>query len=330
MLHVTNGDSVAETLRDSGLPGDVAISADVLHEGPCPTGADEPAFRETRARYLADAGYAPYDEILARLVHSDAMLDAAGDADEIVLWFEHDLFDQLQLLRVLARCARRGPARAALSLICIGAYPGVSRFHGLGQLSIAQLRGLFPDRNLVTPAQLQLAADAWRRFGADDPRPFAALLTENTTPLPYLAGAVRRQLEELPSTRNGLSRTEHQALAAIAAGAGDVALAFRSTQEMEERVFMGDVSFAGAVRALGDAGLPLVRLDLPSPHVELARQAVTLTPFGRHVLAGRADHVTVNGIDRWVGGVRLQGRTVGWRWDVEKGRLSGEQSSLIR
>ena len=41
-----------------------------------------------------------------------------------------------------------GPGRAPLSLICIGAYPGVSRFDGLGQLSVAQLRGLFPERNV--------------------------------------------------------------------------------------------------------------------------------------------------------------------------------------
>ena len=245
----------------------------------------KPTFRETRARYLADSGYATYDEALAALVRSDAAFDDAADGDEVVLWFEHDLFDQLQLLRVLARCARRGPGRAPLSLICIGAYPGVSRFDGLGQLSAAQLLGLFPGRRPVTRSQLDLAADGWRRFGLDDPRPFAALLDDDTSALPYLAGAVRRQLEELPSTRNGLSRTEHQALAAVAAGAGEVAMAFRSTQEMEERVFMGDLCFVHALRGLATTELPLVQLDPPGPFVPLARQAVVLTPFGREVLA---------------------------------------------
>jgi hypothetical protein len=256
MLHITNGDIVAEKLREAGVPGEVVISADVLHEGPCPTADDEAVFRETRARYLASAGYTDYDEALAALVAADAALDVARDDDEIVLWFEHDLFDQLQLLRVLAASARRGPARATLSLICIGAYPGVPRFHGLGQLSAGQLLRLFPERAVVTRQQLDTANDAWRRFGANDPRPFAALLREDTSALPYLAGAVRRQLEELPSTLNGLSRTEHQALAAVAAGAADLAAAFRSTQEMEDRVFMGDLSFARAVRTLASAGLP--------------------------------------------------------------------------
>jgi hypothetical protein len=40
-----------------------------------------------------------------------------------------------------------------------------------------------------------------------------------------------------------------------------------------------------------------------------------LTPAGARVLAGQADHVTLNGLDRWIGGVHLHGRHAGWRWD---------------
>jgi hypothetical protein len=327
MLHITNGDVVAGKLREARLPGEVSVSADVLHEGPCPTTADVTDFREARARYLADAGYAPYDQALETLVQQDAALHAARGQDEVVLWFEHDLFDQLQLLRVLAWFARYGLGRASLTLICIGSFPGLSRFAGLGQLTIAQLAGLFPAREPVTARHLERAADAWQRFGADTPVPFAALLDEDTSDLPYLAGAVRRELEELPSTRNGLSRTEHQALAAVAAGAPDILVAFHSTQEMEERVFLGDLSFARAVRTLAAAGLPLVDLDPPGEHVPLARQAVALTALGRQVLAAQADHARLNGVDRWVGGVHLRGRNPAWRWDADGGAIVGADES---
>jgi hypothetical protein len=319
MLHITNGSSVGDTLAEAGLAGEVALSADVLHEGPCPTGLDPGEFRETRARYLSGAGYAPYEEALASLASADAALETALDGDEVVLWFEHDLFDQLQLLRVLAWCARRRPFPAALTLICIGAFPGMTRFDGLGQLSAAQLRGLFPGRVPVTAAQLRLAVDAWARFGAEDPRSFAALLDDNTGALPFLEGAVRRQLQELPSASNGLSRTEHQALAAVATGAPNLAGAFQSTQQMEERVFLGDLSFARAVRGLAAAGVPLLRLEPGGDDVPLARQSVSLTPFGQTVLAGAADHARVNGLDRWIGGVHLHGRDRLWRWDGNRG-----------
>jgi hypothetical protein len=42
---------------------------------------------------------------------------------------------------------------------------------------------------------------------------------------------------------------------------------------------------------------------------------VALTEAGRSVLDGAADHVSLNGIDRWIGGVHLVGRSVPWRWD---------------
>lgn len=40
-----------------------------------------------------------------------------------------------------------------------------------------------------------------------------------------------------------------------------------------------------------------------------------LTHIGERVLAGTADHVLLNGIDRWIGGVHLQGHDVPWRWN---------------
>ena len=42
---------------------------------------------------------------------------------------------------------------------------------------------------------------------------------------------------------------------------------------------------------------------------------VRLTASGANVLAGRADQIRLNGIDRWIGGVHLEGRDVQWRWD---------------
>ena len=57
ILHITDGESVAGTLRESGIPGDVAIYGDLMYEGPAPRGLDAEAWQEIRARFIADAGY---------------------------------------------------------------------------------------------------------------------------------------------------------------------------------------------------------------------------------------------------------------------------------
>ena len=58
---------------------------------------------------------------------------------------------------------------------------------------------------------------------------------------------------------------------------------------------------------------PLLRLDPPGRVGGTTR--VQLTDAGARVLAGEGDQIALNGIDRWIGGVHLQGHHVPWRWD---------------
>lgn len=325
VLHILNGDAAADLLRRSGVPGAVGITADVLHEGPAPAGIPPERWRKIRARYLAGSDYDDYDRCLARLTEWDRRLESAEEHEEVVLWFEHDLFDQLLLIRVLDWYAGRNLGRTALSLICIGEFPGVIPFHGLGQLSPEQMASLVPKRQRVGEGQKLLARDAWRAFCAPDPRGIEELLRRDTSPLPFLAGALRRHLEEFPALRNGLSRTEQQALLGVAAGHGSFEKLFRATQRMEERVFLGDVSFLRNLRGLAAGSRPLLRLE-PSPNTSLQSLRLSLTTTAWDVLEGRDDWVHIQGIDRWLGGVHLQGREAQWRWDAEGGRLVGDST----
>ena len=95
-LHVTNGGSAAARIRAAGLGGDVLPWDDVLHEGPL---TDD---RAARARFLAAHGWGEPAALAARLAaRDDRLARALGAGEPIVLWFEHDLYDQLQLLQVL-------------------------------------------------------------------------------------------------------------------------------------------------------------------------------------------------------------------------------------
>ena len=102
LLHVTNGESAGNTLRQTALGGAVLPWQDVLHEGPVPALPRQELLR-TRARFLADCGWGRQQALLSSLERRDRqLLDALRDGLQVVLWFEHDLYDQLQLLDVLA------------------------------------------------------------------------------------------------------------------------------------------------------------------------------------------------------------------------------------
>ena len=328
LLHVLNGDVVRETLERSDVPGAFAPYADILHEGPVPVATDTPDGRETRARYIAAAGYGAYAEALRTFESWNESLARYADYDEVVLWFEHDLFDQLLLVRHLDWFSRRDLGGTRLSLICVGEFAGFAPFHGLGQLDANQLASLLGTRAPLSAEQLALGRRVWEALTAPDPRELDRLAGESTglaRALQFLPGALRRFLEEYPSTDNGLPRTERHILECLADGALAIEALFRAAQAREERVFMGDWTFWNRVRELARGPAPLVHLDVEDRAVrDLPAGTADLTETGRAVVAGRADWVTLGGFDRWLGGVHLEaplGGDVAWRYDAASGGL---------
>jgi hypothetical protein len=249
-LHITNGESVQ--LRETGLQGEVLTWQDVLHEGPVPAGRTLDEMRPIRARFLAAIGGQPEREILARLEKRDRTLARFEEFEEVILWFEHDLYDQLQLIQILDWFSEQDFGRTTLSLI------GTDRH--LGLLRPDELLRLYPQRRSVSPAQLILAARAWAAFTAVNPNSIVKLCKEDHSALPYLRGALQRHLEQFPSIRNGLSRTERQILEIVEAGPSSVGAVFCADRDLEEEIFMGDSAFITYIRGLANARVPLVMI----------------------------------------------------------------------
>ena len=151
----------------------------------------------------------------------DAAIDEAARASEVVLWFEHDLFDQLNLIWLLDALAGAGTPEQRVRLVVIGEHPEVNPFHGLGQLSPAQLLALFPGPSAPDLRGTRRGAGGIGRClrpRSAAPRPARHVAHAR---LPWLPGALRRLVEELPSVSGGLSRTEQQGLEAIGRGRPD-------------------------------------------------------------------------------------------------------------
>ncbi len=310
MLHITNGDSVVGTFRQVRFPGSYLPWRDVLHDGPVPQTATLSELSDVRAQAIADFGWGDYEDIRAGFAARDQALEDSGKHKEIVLWFEHDLYDQLQLLQLLDWFGSNGNGAAKLSLIQINSYPGVKPFYGLGQLSGPQLARLFPTRITVTPAHLKAAREAWQAFRSPEPGALvdlAHMAPEKSSPLPFLAAALHRFLQEYPWTSDGLSRIERQVLQAVASGARKRQEIYFESRKQEETPW-GDGSVYLRLDGLAAGPNPAV--------VEVHKNDYAVTEAGRQLLEGEADWIQLSGgIDRWLGGVHLHGQQSQWRWD---------------
>jgi RNA polymerase sigma factor (sigma-70 family) len=326
IVHICDGDSVAGTLRQSGLPGEVAVYGDLLYEGPVPKERTEGELLALRSRFHAQAGYGAAKQVEAWLKKSEETIAGLGRHQEVILWFDHRLSDQLLLIRLLDRFHDRRPGETILSLICVGSYPPVAPFVGLGQLTSDQLFSLADTRSRIGEEQMRLGRAAWRAFTSADPTSIENLLRAGTRALPFLAPALRRHLEQFPSAENGLSRTEQAAMEILAEREPMPAIKlFFAVQAKEDPLFMGDSSFYRLLKKLASEKHPLISVGkLPGNIEEWHKTEVLITPAGRTVREAKQDRIRLNGIDEWLGGAHLVTGGPLWRWDSEGKRLRSE------
>jgi hypothetical protein len=316
-LHVTNGDSAARGLRQSVIPGAVLPWRELLHEGPVPEELADHELREVRARFLGGAKPGGYERALADFERRDRRLAERAQKGEIVLWFEADLFDQLELIQILERLSRLEPRSVAL--VCVDG--------SLGGLSPEGFPPLLDTLEEVGVEQLEVAQRAWAAFRSSDPTGIEALLREDLSPLPFLLDALVRHLEQFPWVGDGLSRSERTLLRPFLDGTHTFLDVFVEQGRAEERPFLGDITALGYVAGL--AGADLLRRTDGRPFARSLRrgmrQELTLTDTGRRVLAGELDSLTLRRLDRWLGGAHLiSGRGL-WRWDSAKRALREER-----
>jgi hypothetical protein len=294
MLHITNGESVS--IPQTGLPGRVVYWNDILHDGPVPSGFPLEELSRVRERFIAEFFAVPLSQV--SFARRDEAIHHFRDHEEVVLWFEHDLYDQLQLIQILDWFARQDSGPTRISLICVDSY--------LGPMRPDQLVPLFDTRHAVTAAEFTTAQAAWTAFRSPEPTRLAELLRSDTAALPFLRRALLRHLQQFPGLRNGLSRAERQIVELVESGLHEFRELFPAAQKLEESIWMGDDTFLRYLQGLVSVRQPLLRSQ---------NSSFDVTAFGKLVLQGKEDHVSVNGIDRWLGGVHLHDGAPVWRWD---------------
>lgn len=322
MLHIRCGHDIQPTLGEAGITGEYLAWADPLSQGPTPAHLEGDAWYDVRARFIANAYGEQIDVVRRQLTSMDQRLGGFRDFRDVVLWFEHDLFDQAILARLLAWFSTRNLGSTRLSLVTLNAHPGGERFFGLGRLGPEQLRALFPSRVPVTVEMLMAGARTWAAFRQPEPLALAAIVNDTRMALPFMPAAMRRHLQELPWVRDGLSATERRTLGALTTGPATALAAFGAVQEAEEAPWMGDIMFYHVVAKLAAEPVQLLtsRLPWPESRDEFGNSELSLTTDGADVLAERRDAVQLRGIRRWVGGIELDGARAAWRWNERESR----------
>ena len=309
-LHIVDGDSAGGTLRVAGFrqDGQILVWRDALYAGPVPKGLPLRELSRLRSKFWTGG------RRTTKFDKRDTVLNRHADYDEIVLWFGSSqcTLCALSLEQLLSWFRENKVAPGRLSLV--GMHAGILRPE--------QLMPAYAKRQPVSSAQMLIANRVWQAFRSPSPAGLTRLLQRKLHVLPGMRRAILWLLREYPGTLHGLSRLQHRMLKEIASKEPTkVAVIVGSILSTES---VGDVSLLDLLNCCAEVEQALVKLDGLSAkgrkRLHFASQVV-LTDVGRRVLSGQSDHIAMNGIDRWIGGVHLFGRDVSWRWDAALRRI---------
>ena len=299
MIHIHNGDAVLALARRTQIPGEHVAYRESLVTGPVVPG---PAWIETRAHAIGEAHDQDLLRVRTGLLEQEQMLDEAAKNNEVVLWFEHDLYCLVHLVYLLQRFRA-----SRVSLVWTSA--------PLSQNEEHELSLLFESRSAVTPAMTKLAIEVWNDYISPDPTTLNRWLERDWSDFPFLREGMTLHLSRFPSVYNGLGTIEQRALEMVASGTTTFGAIFERMNSEVLRFGFGDGEMFRLLRGLAWRAVPLLTLGGEPPKAMFA-----ITPAGMNVISGEVDDISINDPDLWFGGAHLTKEKF-WRWDDRARRL---------
>ncbi len=211
LLHITNGDSFTQRLNTLNIKGDVITWREMLCEGKTLTTVGSESFWKTRYEFLHKNYKVSKSWFIEKTLKEYRSLCNHKQQDQIVLWFEYDLFCQVNMLAVISwLLANRKYAQ--ISLVCSGKEDESDKMFSLNDLSDEQVLSLYKNKKELTQDDIEYADYVWQLYCSNNPMRLENLTDFDDYQFDYLGSAIKSHLKRFPSITNGLNNMENNIL----------------------------------------------------------------------------------------------------------------------
>ncbi|WP_298316296.1 DUF1835 domain-containing protein [uncultured Aquimarina sp.] len=211
-LHITNGDSLTDRLKELNLvDGEFLIWREMLCEGPTDIRIETDEAIERRKGFLEKYYRIVNDDYEEKFISQLNKLNNIEKYDEIVLWFEYDLFCHINMIAAISLLLRKGIKDTPVYLVCSGRVENSKKCLGLCELSDTQLKKHFEDKILLDINDLELASHVWTLYCESNPNKIAGQIKKQSS-FDYLSICLRAHLQRFPNMLTGLNTLEHNIL----------------------------------------------------------------------------------------------------------------------
>ncbi|MAZ29024.1 MAG: DUF1835 domain-containing protein [Cytophagaceae bacterium] len=213
ILHITNGDSLTERLNEIHLDGDIIVWREMLCEGPTVQEVGSNEFITVREKFLKENYDIPEGDYEEKFISELEKFSRLGDFDEIILWFEFDLFCHINMLSAISYLIQN-KRKEPIYLVCSGRVKGEKELKGLSELSDKQLMAHYESKIHLTEDDLEMAAFIWELYCGHNPNQLKPEIRKSSN-FKYLSSCIRAHLERYPNAMTGLNTLETNVLKLI-------------------------------------------------------------------------------------------------------------------
>lgn len=213
ILHIANGDDIFDRLKVLEIPGEVLIWREMLCEGPTRQDITSPEFKQLRQTFLEENYDISATEYETEFISELIKLKTLNQYDEIILWFEFDLFSHINMLAAISHIVERED-QVPVYLVCSGWVRGENELLPLSELNQKQFQDHYQRKMLLTQEDLETASLIWEIYCSSNPLRIKAEI-KKTSNFQYLSSCLRAHIERYPNVKTGLNTLETNVLKLI-------------------------------------------------------------------------------------------------------------------
>ncbi|MCL6573835.1 MAG: DUF1835 domain-containing protein, partial [Bacillus sp. (in: Bacteria)] len=302
MIHIVNGDVLGSKLGD--LPGAVLVWREMYDFGPLVADSTQQEWIKRRAQFFEKKIGIPAPFFIKNCEEQNRYLDEIPRDKEIVLWFEHDRYDQTMLMYLLNELSKKKFEN--LSMVTIKEYPGVDTFYGLGQLTSQQLEELYiNNKKSISTDKIKEAITGWMAYTSENPTDIEKWIMASFGKLPFLKKALQSHLSYFPSAQTGLNEVETIAVDFINTNTTLFTELYLFISKHRIIDGLSDLHFSALLNELINSPYPLLACDRPLPSYQNPEPIakLLLTSYGLEFQKKQRNRFESVGRDWWIGGV---------------------------
>ena len=295
-------------LESTDLAGDVCVWRDVLSDGPVHMELGSEEFWKLRNSYMTAAFGIPQGEFLERARGEFDRIKQFTNYEEVVLWFEYDLFCQVNLMALMHWFGQQERGETKVSLICVGEEEGYERLVGLGELPPETYPDLFARRRIMGSYDFTFCSDAYQAWCSPDPTDLDNFILLSSNEFPYLSDALRSHQRRFPSAQSGLTEIESKIISLIESGINEERKIVGSLLRWQEFYGFGDLQYFQVLDRLAPLFDEPEKLSLKPEVAKALKEQKPLDLINR---------------DYFLGGARASE----WQWDEHTEELTSREIS---